>query len=451
MIVLEQEQKSTTTASIKVIGVGGAGGNTVNSIIDSGYAGIEFIVANTDAQALELSKAAHKIQIGQKSTKGLGTGANPELGRRAAEEDLDKVMEAVHEADIVFLTGGMGGGTGSGALPVIAQALRERGVLTIAIVTKPFHFEGRRRTKIAQEAIEVLKKQVDTLIVIPNEKLLEVVDEQVSMIDAFAMINDVLCQSVGGLSDIIAKPGHINVDFADVKTIMHAQGLAVMGTGKAAGQNRAKEAAWRAISSPLLENMSIKGAHGVLLNITGGPNLTLREISQAAEVVYEQADEDAQIIIGSVIDNSLDEDVTVTIIATGFESEEEKPERIGDYSKDEMKIRPTTLDTSEREPAMQMVQEEKREEKEEVSKAYKEVKKEEKMIAYQLHQLKKSEMKKEAEAKKEELVCPEQTVALLEKVQQEQEEELLMIDGESELDVPTFMRKKSERVQEERE
>ncbi len=336
-------------AKIKVIGVGGGGGNTINSLIDSGYEGIECIVANTDAQALENSKARERVQIGIKSTKGLGTGANPEVGKRAAEEDLDKVLEVVADADIVFLSGGMGGGTGSGALPVVARALREKGILTIAIVTKPFLFEGKRRSRVAQAAIEELRKAVDTLIIIPNQKLLDVVDSKVSMINAFAMINDVLCQSVRGISDIITKPGHINVDFADVRTIMKDRGLAVMGTGKASGEGRAKKAALAAISSPLLENMSVAGAQGVLFNITGGKSLGIHEISEAASVIYEQAHEDANIILGSVIDENLDDEVIVTIIATGFE--EQKPvgvEAALEVAKQPvMQVRATVLDKSE--------------------------------------------------------------------------------------------------------
>jgi len=311
-------EQTAPIAVIKVIGVGGAGGNTVNSIIESGLDNIECVVANTDAQALELSRALHKAQIGVKSTKGLGAGTNPEVGKRAAEEDLDKVLNAVGDADIVFLAAGMGGGTGSGALPVIARALKEKGILTIAIVTKPFLFEGKRRTQIAEEAIEKLKQEVDTLLVLPNQKLLEVVDQKVSMVDAFAMINEVLGQSVKGITDIITKPGHMNVDFADVRTIMKDMGLAVMGTGRASGESRAMEAALNAISSPLLENMSVEGAHGVLLNITGGKDLGLHEISEAASVIYEQAAEDANIILGSVIDETLTDEVIVTVIATGF-------------------------------------------------------------------------------------------------------------------------------------
>lgn len=320
MINLARDEREAAVACIKVIGVGGGGGNAINSIIESGYNGIEFIAANTDAQALNLSKAAHKIQIGIKSTKGLGTGADPELGKRSAEEDLDKIFEAVGDADIVFLTAGLGGGTGSGALPVIARSLKEKGILAIAVVTKPFTFEGKKRARVAQQAFDALKKEVDTLIVIPNQKLLDVVDKHVSMIDAFAMINNVLGQSIKGISDIITKPGHINVDFADVRTIMKDRGLALMGTATATGEKRAQEAAYKAINSPLLENMDIQGARGVLLNISGGPSLSLHEISQAAAIVYEKADEDAYIIIGSVIDETMaDEEVAVTIIATGFD------------------------------------------------------------------------------------------------------------------------------------
>jgi len=320
MIEFDSEQMDELgMASIKVIGVGGAGGNTVNSMISSNDRDIDFIVANTDSQALKHSKAPNKIQLGVKSTKGLGTGANPEIGRRAAEEDIDKVIETVSGAEIVFLAAGMGGGTGSGASPVIAKALREHGILTVAVVTKPFTFEGKRRSKIAEETIKNLHKEVDTLIVLPNQQLLELVGVDVSMIDAFAMINEVLNKSVRGISDIITRPGHINVDFADLKAIMKNMGMAVMGTGNASGENRALEAAMNATSSPLLENVDIKGARGVLLNITGGPSLGLHEINTAASVVYEQADEYANIIIGSVIDENMGDEVMVSIVATGFE------------------------------------------------------------------------------------------------------------------------------------
>lgn len=329
MIELLQEERSIEhipVAKIKVLGVGGAGGNTLNWMVESGYHDVEFIAVNTDAQALQLSKAHYTIQIGNKSTKGLGAGANPEIGKRSAEEDIDKVIAAVQDADIVFLTGGLGGGTGSGALPVIAQALREQGILTIVVITKPFSFEGRRRAGIAENALEKIKDSADTLLVIPNQNLLQLVNEKVSMIQAFQMINDVLNQCVRGIADIITRPGHINVDFADVREIMKNQGLAVMGTGRAAGPDRAREASLKAISSPLLENMSIMGARGVLLNITGNSSLSLHEISAAASVIYEQADPDANIILGSVIDDSLDEEIFVTVIATGFDSQTQTPE-----------------------------------------------------------------------------------------------------------------------------
>jgi cell division protein FtsZ len=318
--------QKVVNAIIKVVCVGGAGGNTGNAMIESGCTDIECIAINTDAQALTLSKAPVKIQIGVKSTKGLGTGADPLVGRRAAEEDLDKVMEAIGQADIVFLTGGMGGGTGSGVIPIIAKALKERNILTITIVTKPFEFEGRRRCKVAEEIVKQLESITDTLIVIPNQKLLAVCDTHMAMIDAFDMINQVLSQSVCAISDIITRPGHINVDYADVRTIMKDRGIAVMGTGKASGKDRAEMASLQAISSPLLENMHIEGAHAVLLNITGNKTLTLDELSKAASIVYEAAHEDANIILGTVIDESLKDEIMVTIIATGFEKQPVKEE-----------------------------------------------------------------------------------------------------------------------------
>lgn len=328
MIDFEVAHTNRTKSSvlIKVLGIGGAGGNTLNSIVESGCNEIECIAINTDAQALELSKAKTKIQIGIKSTKGLGTGADPLIGRRAAEEDIDKVIEAIGDADIVFLTAGMGGGTGSGALPVIVKALKERGVLAVTIVTKPFEFEGKRRAKVAEDIIKQLESIVDTLIIIPNQRLLALSDPHVAMIDAFGMINTILSQSVRSISDIITRPGHINVDYADVRAIMKDRGIAVMGTGKASGPDRAGMAALQAISSPLLENMSIEGAHGVLLNITGSKTLTLHELSQAAAIVYQSAHEDANIILGTVIDESLKDEVMVTIIATGFEQTQNQKE-----------------------------------------------------------------------------------------------------------------------------
>ena len=273
MIEFERESNNRiAVARIKVLGVGGGGSNMVNSMVESsGYDMIDFIVANTDAQALKISNAPHKIQLGIKSTKGLGAGANPEVGRRAAEEDLDTIIRQVKDADVVFFTAGLGGGTGSGALPIIAQALKEKDILSIAVVTKPFMFEGRRRARVAEEALHKLEGVVDTLIVIPNQKLLDVVDQKVSLLNAFDLINSVLNQFIKSIADIIAKPGHINVDFADIKTIMKQRGYAVIGTGRGSGPDRAVKAAREAIVSPLLDNTNIKGAQGVLLNISGIP------------------------------------------------------------------------------------------------------------------------------------------------------------------------------------
>ncbi|MBU1007755.1 cell division protein FtsZ [Candidatus Dependentiae bacterium] len=318
---IEDEQRKLG-ASLRVIGIGGGGGNAVNSMINGGeLEGVEFIVANTDAQALDHSPAESKVQLGAKITKGLGAGSNPDVGRRAAEEDLDSVMHNIADSDILFLTAGLGGGTGSGGLPVIAQAAREAGILSVAVVTKPFQFEGRKRMSQAEEAIEQLQKVVDTLIIVPNQKLLEVADPNISMLDAFAMSNDILMQGIKGIADIITKPGHINVDFADVRSVMKGMGMAIMGTGQASGEHRAKEAVMKAINSPLLENVSIEGARGVLINITGNSDLGLHEIHEAVSVVYELVSRDANIILGSVVDPNIGDDIMVTVIATGFESE----------------------------------------------------------------------------------------------------------------------------------
>jgi cell division protein FtsZ len=322
----DQENRDPSAIKIKVLGVGGAGGNTVNSMVESELQNVEFIVANTDCQALKYSRAVHKIQLGSKTTKGLGSGANPDLGRRATEEDIDDVLDLLKDADIVFIVAGMGGGTGSGGSPVIARALKERGILTISVVTKPFTFEGRRRMMIAEEALAELKKEVDTLIIVQNQKLLDVVDRSTSMIQAFSMINQLIIHSVKSISDIIVKPGHINVDFADLRAIMKGMGLAVMGTGTASGENRAQEAALQAISSSLLENMDIRRARGVLLNITGGPSLSLHEINDAANVIYDESDKNAHIILGSVIDENMGDEVTVSVVATGFSTGDELTE-----------------------------------------------------------------------------------------------------------------------------
>lgn len=316
--VLSENQQDSSSIKIKILGIGGAGGNTVNSMIDSDLDNVSFLVANSDLQALKESKSLNKIQLGVKTTKGLGCGANPEVGRKATEEDIERIMEQLGDADIVFIVAGMGGGTGSGGAPVVAHALKEKGILSIAVVTKPFSFEGKRRMMVAQSALETLKKEVDTLIVVPNEKLLGLVDRSTSMINAFDMINKILIQSVRSISSIISRSGHINVDFADLRTIMKGMGLAIMGTGSARGQNRAIEAAKKAISSELLENMDIKSARGVLLNVCAGPSLTLHEINDAANVIYDESNKDAHVIVGSVIDPAMTDELVVSVVATGF-------------------------------------------------------------------------------------------------------------------------------------
>lgn len=319
---LEEEIGTKCGATIKVIGVGGAGGNAVNSMIASqDFNGIDFVVANTDLQALKQSPAPNKIQLGAKLTKGLGAGSNPELGKMAAEEDIETVVQYLANTDILFLTAGLGGGTGTGALPVIVNKAKELGVLTIVIVTKPFLFEGRRRLNYAVDAINLLRNVSDTLIVVPNQKLLEVSDPKISMLDAFNKSNDILNQAIKGISDIITKSGHINVDFADVRTIMTGTGMALMGTGRACGQNRAQEAAMAAINSPLLENTDIRGAKGILINITGSSTLGLHEICEATKFIGDIVNGvDTNIIFGTVIDDKMGDEISVTVIATGFDS-----------------------------------------------------------------------------------------------------------------------------------
>lgn len=324
--MLEFEIDSHQSACIKVIGVGGGGSNAINRMIESGLKGVDFISVNTDAQALCHSKADNKIQIGAKLTRGLGAGANPDVGQKAAEESRDDLLAALKGADMVFVTAGMGGGTGTGAAPIVAEIAKEVGALTVGVVTKPFPFEGKKRMNQAEMGTSNLKSKVDTLILIPNEKLLQVVDKHTSINDAFRIADDVLRQGVQGISDLIAVPGLINLDFADVKTIMQETGTALMGIGVAAGENRAAVAARAAISSPLLET-SIEGARGVLLNITGGANLGLFEVNEAAEIIAEASDPEANIIFGAVIDESLDDEVRITVIATGFEKDS-KPEHV---------------------------------------------------------------------------------------------------------------------------
>lgn len=318
--MLEFDTTGESLAIIKVIGVGGGGNNAVNRMIEHGVQGVDFIAVNTDAQALEHSKAEYKLQIGGKLTRGLGAGANPEVGKKAAEESREQLEELLRGADMVFVTAGMGGGTGTGAAPVIAQISRELGALTVGVVTRPFTFEGRKRSSQAIGGIQNLKDAVDTLIVIPNDKLLQIVDKSTPMIEAFREADNVLRQGVQGISDLIATPGLINLDFADVKTIMSDKGSALMGIGIATGENRATEAAKKAISSPLLET-SIDGAKGVIMNITGGTNLSLYEVQEAAEIVSNASDEEVNMIFGSVINESLNDEIIVTVIATGFSDE----------------------------------------------------------------------------------------------------------------------------------
>jgi cell division protein FtsZ len=314
------------TAKIRVVGVGGAGGNAINNMIASHLQGVEFIAINTDTQVLETSLAPMKVQIGASITKGLGAGSNPEVGRQSALEDRASIAEAVEGADMVFITAGMGGGTGTGASPVVASIAREMGALTVAIVTKPFFYEARTRAVNAEEGIRELRNNVDTLIVIPNDRIALVVDKNTPLLKSFSIANDVLRQAVQGISDIILKPGLINVDFADVRTIMQNTGKAVMGTGVGKGEGGAAEAAKKAILNPLLEDSTIDGARGILFNITGGINLSLNEVQEAASIIYDSAHENATIIIGNVIDPDIDNEVRITVIATGFEEKKEKVE-----------------------------------------------------------------------------------------------------------------------------
>lgn len=324
--MLEFDTNLDSLATIKVIGVGGGGNNAVNRMIEHGVKGVEFIAVNTDAQALNLSKAEIKMQIGAKLTRGLGAGANPEIGKKAAEESKEQLEEALKGADMVFVTAGMGGGTGTGAAPVIAQIARDIGALTVGIVTRPFSFEGRKRALQASGGISEMKEAVDTLIVIPNDRLLEIVDKNTPMLEAFREADNVLRQGVQGISELIAVPGLINLDFADVKTIMTNKGSALMGIGVATGENRAAEAAKKAISSPLLET-SIDGAQGVLMNISGGSNLSLYEVQEAADIVATASDQEVNMIFGSVINDNLKEEIVVTVIATGFNEEVLQPKQ----------------------------------------------------------------------------------------------------------------------------
>ncbi len=313
------DEPPSNGAVIKVVGIGGGGSNAVNHMIEAGIEGIQFLVANTDLQALKKSPAPVKLQLGARLTKGLGAGANPEIGRDAALEDTDKIIEALEGADMVFITVGLGGGTGTGAAPIIASLAAELGALTVAVVTKPFPFEGRHRYRQAQAGLDELRSVVDTLITIPNERLLQTADRKLSLSDGFRMADDVLRQAVQGISDLITIPGFINVDFADVKAIMKNMGIALMGTGHGTGENKALEATQRAISSPLLEEASIEGARGILVNITGGSDLTLMEVQDAMQIIHDAADPDANIIFGTVANDGMPNEMKITVIATGFD------------------------------------------------------------------------------------------------------------------------------------
>ncbi|MEG1311066.1 MAG: cell division protein FtsZ [Romboutsia sp.] len=329
-------------AQIKVIGAGGGGNNAVNRMVEAQLKGVEFIAVNTDKQALHTSKAEYKIQIGEKLTRGLGAGANPEVGKRAAEESKDEIVKVLQGSDMVFVTAGMGGGTGTGAAPVIAQLAKEMGILTVGVVTKPFVFEGKVRMKNAESGIAELKSKVDTLITIPNDRLLQIVQKNTSMLDAFSIADDVLKQGIQSISDLIAVPGLINLDFADVTSVMKEQGLAHMGLGNASGENRAIEAARQAIQSPLLET-SIRGAKGVLLNITGGSNLGLLEINEASTLVQESCDPEANIIFGASIREDLGEEIMITVIATGFDDKQDLSFDLNERAK--VNTRPTLNST----------------------------------------------------------------------------------------------------------
>jgi cell division protein FtsZ len=338
------EPNSMNSAKIKVIGIGGAGGNAVNTMISYNLKGVDFISANTDAQALGASSSPIKIQIGAEVTKGLGAGSNPDVGRRSAIETKDMLRNSVEGADMVFITAGLGGGTGTGGAPIVAEIAKELGILTVAVVTKPFLFEGKKRNQQAEEGIADLRKIVDTLIVVPNQRLLGLGGKALSLLEAFKKADDILYHAVKGISDLIMVPGLINLDFADVKSIMSEMGMALMGTGIASGDCRAVEAAQRAISSPLLEDNTIQGAHGILLNITGGPDMTLFEINEASSLIQSEAHEDANIIFGTVVDESMADEIRITVIATGFNEPQKHSQttknvsRLGSHKREDLSM-----------------------------------------------------------------------------------------------------------------
>jgi cell division protein FtsZ len=336
------DSESVNNAKIKVIGIGGGGGNAVNTMISYNLQGVDFITANTDAQALKASLSPIKIQLGTEATKGLGAGSNPDVGKSAAMETRDSLQESLADCDMVFITAGLGGGTGTGGAPIVAEISKELGILTVAVVTKPFLFEGKKRNQQAEDGIAELRQIVDTLIVVPNQRLLSLGGKNLSLLDAFKRADDILYHAVKGISDLIMVPGLINLDFADVKHIMSGMGMALMGTGMARGDNRAVEAAQKAISSPLLEDNTIQGAHGILLNITGGHDMTLYEINEASSLIQAEAHEDANIIFGTVVDENMEDEIRITVIATGFEEKGMKHQnlanitRIGGYKREDL-------------------------------------------------------------------------------------------------------------------
>jgi cell division protein FtsZ len=322
--MIEFDENRNVAAKVKAIGIGGGGCNAINNMISSGLTAVEFIAANTDAQALAASKASLKLQLGAKITKGLGAGANPEIGRKAALEDIDMIRDALRGADMIFITAGLGGGTGTGGAPIVAEVAKEMGALTVAIVTKPFIFEGKKRMKQAEEGVINLRMTADTLITIPNQRLLSISGKSMPLLEAFGKADEVLLHAAKGISDLIAFHGLINLDFADVRTIMSEMGMALMGTGTASGDNRSVDAAQKAISSPLLEDISIEGAKGLLINVTGSSSMTLNEVNEASVLIQKEAHEDANIIFGAVIDEQMEEEIRVTVIATGFGRMEER-------------------------------------------------------------------------------------------------------------------------------
>lgn len=326
--MFELDEPAESSAKIKVVGIGGGGGNAVNTMISYSLNGVDFIAANTDAQALGTSLSPIKIQLGAEITKGLGAGSDPEVGRRSALESTDAIRSILDGADMVFITAGLGGGTGTGGAPVVAEIVKDLGALTIAVVTKPFQFEGKKRSNQAEEGIAELRNTVDSLIVIPNQRLLSIGGRTMSLLEAFKKADDILFHAVKGISDLITVPGLINVDFADVRNIMTETGLTLMGTGIASGENRAVDAAQKAISSPLLEDNTIQGARGVLLNITSGSDMTLDEVNEASSLIQKETHEDANIIFGAVVDNSMEDEICITVIATGFEEAEKKTQSI---------------------------------------------------------------------------------------------------------------------------